>query len=148
MNRQKQWLILTLYTAPLLLLACAPALPTATPTPRPLVPTVTPQATSEYAAKAWLSVFESGGARVQRIAGKLTKGGAGVAGAQVYSVVHDESGDRRWPAEGFVLTGSDGVALIAFSTSHAAAEERVRVEVFFLHEGKTQRAVTSFTARC
>jgi hypothetical protein len=66
----------------------------------------------------------------------------------VYSIVHDENGGRRWPRDGFELTGSDGTALIPFDVSGVASDEVVTVDVYFIHEGETFHAATSFAPRC
>jgi hypothetical protein len=77
--------------------------------------------------------------------GKLTLDDVPVEGAQMYCVVHYPEGDVRWPEEGFVLTGSDGVAQILFRVGRAQPGCSVNVDVYLLHQEEMIRARTSYT---
>jgi hypothetical protein len=77
--------------------------------------------------------------------GKLTLDGLVVEGAQMYCVVHYPEGDVRWPKEGFVLTGSDGVAQVLFRVGHAQPGCSVNVDVYLVHQEQMIRARTSYT---
>lgn len=118
--------------------------------PTILTSTVTPTSRpgQEYQARAWVSDEEPLWDSTQTVFGKLTKGGEGVAGAQMYSIVHYRSADRRWPEEGFGTTGSDGIASVSFGIMDADTDSAVSVDVYFAYEGKTFHEVTSFTSRC
>lgn len=117
-------------------------IPTDTPIP---VPTATPQLVASYQASAWVSVPNPSRRSNQTVFGQLTRDGVGVAGAQMYCVVHYKTTDHRWPESGFEITGGDGVASVTFNIGGASSGYTVEVDVYLIHEGQTYRAVTSFT---
>ncbi len=77
--------------------------------------------------------------------GQLTRDGVGIAGAQMYCVVHYKTTDHRWPESGFETTGEDGTASVTFNIGGASSGYTVDVDVYLIYEGQTYRAVTSFT---
>ena len=77
--------------------------------------------------------------------GTLTLDGVPVEGAQMYCVVHYPEGDVRWPEEGFVVTGSDGMAQTLFRIGRAQPGCSVNVDVYFVHQEKVTRARTPYT---
>jgi hypothetical protein len=82
---------------------------------------------------------------LQAASGKLTLDGVPVEGAQMYCVVHYPEGDVRWPEEGFVVTGSDGTALIVFRVGRAQSGCSIDVDVYLIHQEKEIRSRTSYT---
>jgi hypothetical protein len=135
MNR-KLVLVLVALVWVVQLVACMPA-----PTPTPLPPTDTPvptvPAAEQVQASAWVSQGRPGWGSVQTIYARLTQGGQGVAHAQVYSIVHHHDADRRWPGEGFEVTGEDGVASTSFVIEEDPEGSMIQIDVHFVHEGST-----------
>lgn len=119
--------------------------PTGTPTPASLA---TPPPAEEYQATAWASLGRPGWGSVQTVFGKLTKGGERVAQAQMYSIVHDEDADHRWPREGYETTNSDGIASVSFVVVDTSADYIIHADVYLIHEGMTYRTSTSFAPQC
>jgi hypothetical protein len=109
------------------------------------LPTSTPQPAANYQASAWVSVSNPGKGSKQTVFGKLTRDGAGVAGAQMYCVAHYKTTDTRWPESGVQVTGGDGVASVTFSIGGATSGYTVSVDVYLIYGGQTYHAVTSFT---
>ncbi len=150
MNR-KLVLILVAPMLAVLLVACMPA-----PTPTPLSPTNTLISTATAAtlpveavqARAWAAHSRPGWGSTQTVFGVLTKEGEGIAGAQMYSIVHDQDADHRWPREGFVTTNSDGIASVSFVVVDTSADYVIHADVYLLHEGMTYRTGTSFAPQC
>ena len=118
--------------------------------PTILTSTVTPTSRpgQEYQARAWVSDEQPRWDSTQTVFGKLTKGGEGVTGAQMYSIVHFKNAARRWPEEGFGATDSRGIASVSFGIMDAGTDGTVSVDVYLAYEGKTFHEVTSFTPRC
>jgi len=110
--------------------------------------TVKPQPADEYQATAWTSLNRPGWGSVQTVFARLTQGGRGVANARMYSIVHDPDADRRWPGEGFEVTGEDGVASVSFLVSDAPADSMVHIDVYLVYEGTTYPAGASFAPQC
>jgi len=63
----------------------------------------------------------------------------------MYCVVNYKTTDHRWPENGFEVAGGDGVASVIFNIGGATSGHTVDVDVYLIYEGKTHRAVTSFT---
>ena len=117
--------------------------PTATPLPTP-----TPTPTPVYEARAWVALPRPGWGEQQTVYGKLTADGVGVAGAEVYAVLHYQVGERRAPEKGTVPTGDDGIAAIAFGIDDAGAGYTASVDVYLRYEGRTHTALASFVPQC
>jgi hypothetical protein len=98
------------------LVACMPA-PTLTPVPPTVTPipaaTATAPAVEKAQASAWVSHSRPSWGSVVTVFAKLTQGDQGVANAEMYCIVRDQDADRRWPSEGFEVTGEDGIAFKA-----------------------------------
>ena len=173
MTKSKLVLILTLPMVLVLLPRCRPIRPaslspTGIPTPTlepsstdtvvptstflsptdPPKPTARPQPVDPYQATAWTSLDRPGWGSVQTVFAKLTKGGQGVANARMYSIVHDQDADRRWPGEGFEVTGDNGIASVSFVVANSPAGYIVHIDVYLVYEGITYAAGASFAPQC
>jgi hypothetical protein len=158
-KRNKPWFVLFILLAPMLSTGCMPGLlhstiPTQTTSPtRALQPTstdtVVPSPTPDNVqVAAWVSIDRPGWGSVQTVFARMTKGSQGVAGAQMYSIVHDQDADRRWPGEGFEPTGADGIASVSFVVPDARAGYIVNVDVYLTYEGRAYRTDASFAPQC
>jgi len=85
---------------------------------------------------------------IQQVFAKLTKGGEGVAGAQVYVLVRYGGGSRRCPEQGYEVTGEKGIASVSFPVANARPEETVLVDVYVTYDEATYHSVVSFAANC
>jgi len=122
--------------------------PTLLPPTDPPTLTVTPQPADETQATAWVSLARPGWGSVQTVFARLTRAGQGVAQAQMYSVVHDADADRRWPEEGFEVTGDDGTASVSFVVVDAPEGFIVHLDVYLVYEGSTYHTRTAFAPQC
>ncbi len=75
---------------------------------------------------------------------KLTQGGVGSGGAQMYSVVRYPGGSERWPKTGFEITDDDGMASVSFYVLDEINGTTVYVDVYLVHEDKSYQAATVF----
>jgi hypothetical protein len=125
--------------------------PSPTPLPVTDVPTIrtaAPLPVDKVQAAAWVSHARPGWGSVQTVFASLTKGGQGVADAQMHSIVHDKDADRRWPSEGFETTGEDGIASVSFIVVDAPADYIVNIDVYLVYEGITYQTGASFAPQC
>ncbi len=124
-------------------------MPTATPGPTS-TPTATPTPPSAigYRVDAWVDLDRPGWGSMQSVFGKLTRDGAGIEGAQMYTVVHYNWTTFRLPDSGYAVTDSRGTAAVTFDVSDAGSGYTAYVEVYLMHGGKTFTATTSFAPQC
>ena len=85
---------------------------------------------------------------IQEVFAKLTKGGEGVAGAEMYAVVHLGGKSYRYPEQGSEITSEKGIASVRFPVADARPEEAVEVEVYVTYDETTYHSVVSFAANC
>lgn len=164
MRGKKTGLILSM--ACILLVQCstrspAPLPDTATPAPEPAVsPVPEPTASSQpsptwitapldaYEMRAWSLFSRTRVDSIQRAFARLTRDGEGVAGAQMYVLVHYGDYTRRYPEQGTQVTDEKGIATVDFPVAEARPEEVVLVDVCVLYDETTYQSVVSFTANC
>ena len=177
-NGSNPWLIAVLVVGCALLVQCnagtptlpapgtatiAPAVrPTASPLPAPTssplfsspisplpAPSATPVARADdYAIQAWALFSKTKVDSIQEVSAKLTQGEEGIAGAQMYALVHYGGKDRRYPEQGFQVTDEKGIASVSFAAADARPEEVVLVDVYVTYDETTYHSVVSFSANC
>ncbi len=173
-DRRKSWLIAVLSVGCVLLVQCRassptfPALGTAAPEPTtsplpapstsplfssPISPLPAPSPTpaakgEEYAVQSWTLFSRTRVDSLQGVFAKLTRGGEGIAGAQMHALVHYGGKSYRYPEQGSETTGSNGIASVSFPVADARPEENVEVDVYVTYDETTYHSVVSFAANC
>jgi hypothetical protein len=169
-DSRRLWVVLLLPVGCALLVQCragstaAPALGTETPaavpepTTSPLftsplspipAPSPTPVAQGDgYKMQAWTLFSRTQVDSIQEVSAKLTKEGEGVAGAQMYAVVHYGGKDYRHPVQGSEATNEKGIATVRFSAADAAPETTVEVDVYVTYDETSYHSAVSFMANC
>lgn len=177
-DRRESWLLLVLCVGCALLVQCSvgsPAAPTpgtATPAAKPEpttsplpapttsllfaspispipAPSPTPAAREEeYKIQSWALFSRTRVDSIQGVFAKLTSGGEGVAGAEMYVVARYGGKERRYPEQGAETTSEKGIASVSFPVADARPEEAVEVDVYVTYHETTYHSVVSFAANC
>jgi hypothetical protein len=98
----------------------------------------------DFQVEAWLSRPKIASGDEQRVYGRLSQDGVGVAGAQMYSFLRYPDIKLRSPSSGFETTGADGIASSTFVVRGGTAGRTVYVDVYLTYEGEVYRGAALF----